>query len=128
METKGRCRIIRDWLYHKECVAKPHPIFSGLQGNGILDWYYYGGLMPGFVFEGQDQPEEAIAAAFAVGYCGGGSKGYESGLLMGVWRHGEGRVVLNTFPVEENLDTSPAADRMLLNLVEHAATRRGKRP
>jgi hypothetical protein len=128
LETKGRCRIIRDWLYHKECVAKPHPIFSGLQGNGILDWYYYGGLMPGFVFEGQDQPEEAIAAAFAVGYCGGGSKGYESGLLMGAWRLGEGRIILSTFPVEENLDTSPAADRMLLNLVEHAATRRGERP
>ncbi len=122
LKTKGRCRQIRDWLYHKESLAKPHPVFSGLQGNGILDWYQYGRLLPEFIFEGQDEPEDVIAAAIAVGYCGGGSKGYESGIVMGVWPLSEGRVILTTFPIERWIDKNPAADRMLLNLVEYAST------
>src|SRR6266478_5737643 len=41
LAKKGRCYKFIDHLYHKECVAKAHPIFDGLQANAILDWYYY---------------------------------------------------------------------------------------
>ena len=122
LAQKGRCHSFTDGLYHKENVARLHPVFEGLQGNGILDWYYYGTLIPRSVFEGQQDPEEVIAASFATGYCGGGSKGYESGLLMCTHRLGSGRFILSTFPVLENLDVVPAADRMLLNLIGYAAT------
>jgi hypothetical protein len=60
-----------------------------------------------------------VAAAFAMGYSTPG--GYASGLLMSVHRFGDGRFVLNTFPVLENLDVQPAADRLLLNMVNYAA-------
>ena len=122
LAQKGRCHSFNDGLYHKENVARRHPVFDGLQGNGILDWYYYGSLIPRHVFEGLQSPDEVIAASFATGYCGGGSRGYESGLLMSAHRLGSGRLVLSTFPVLENLDGEPAADRMLLNLIRYAAS------
>lgn len=40
---------------------------------------------------------------------------------MGVYEFGEGKFVLNTFPLLENLDRQPAADRLLLNLINYAA-------
>jgi hypothetical protein len=123
LARKGRCHFFHDWLYHKENVARRHPVFDGLQGNGILDWYYYGTMIPRHIFEGQEDADEVIAAAFATGYCGGGSRGYESGILMSTHRFGNGSFLLNTFPVMENLDGNPAADRLMLNLVRWAASR-----
>jgi hypothetical protein len=119
LAKKGRCYQFNDWLYHKECVARAHPIFDGLQGRGILDWYYYGQVTPHHLFDGQETPDDVAAAAFAVGYSTPG--GYASGILLGSYRFGEGRFVLNTFPVLENLDVHPAADRLLLNLIAYAA-------
>lgn len=118
LAKKGRCYKFNDWLYHKECVAKAHPVFEGLQGRGILDWYYYGPVIPHYLFDGQETPDEVAAAAFAVGYSTPG--GYASGILLGSYRFGEGRFVVNTFPVLENLDLHPAADRLLLNIVRYA--------
>jgi hypothetical protein len=119
LAKKGRCYRFNDWLYHKECVAKAHPIFDCLQGRGILDWYYYGPVTPHHLFDGQETPDDIAAAAFAMGYSTPG--GYASGILSGSYRFGEGRFVLNTFPVLENLDAHPAADRLLLNLIGYAA-------
>jgi hypothetical protein len=108
-----------DWLYHKECVAKPHRIFEGLQGKGILDWYYYGAVLPRYVFDGQDTPAELIAASFATGYSTPG--GYASGVLLGAYKLGAGQFLVNTFSILENVDKHPAADRLLLNLIQYAA-------
>src|SRR5260370_4271470 len=91
-----------DWLYHTECVAKAHPAFEGLQGRGILDWYYYGPVIPHYLFDGQEKPSEVIAAAFAAGYSTRG--GYASGILLGTYRWGEGQFILNTFPLLEQFD------------------------
>jgi hypothetical protein len=118
LATKGRCYTFHDWLYHKECVAKPHPAFDGLPGRGIMDWDYYGPLITREMFDGQETPGEVAAAAFAVGYCCPG--GYASGVLLGGYRFGAGRFVLNTFHILENLGTHPAADRLLVNLIQDA--------
>jgi len=40
-----------DWLYHKECVAKAHPIFAGLQARGIMDWDYYGPMIQHYILK-----------------------------------------------------------------------------
>ena len=68
LQNQGRCYTFNDWLYHKECVAKRHPVFAGLQAPGIMDWDYYGPVIPHDIFEGQDTPAETIAAAFATGH------------------------------------------------------------
>ena len=117
LANKGRCYAFNDWLYHKECVAKLHPVFDGLQAKGIMDWDYYGPLIPHHIFDGQDAPEEVVAAAFAVSYpCPGG---YASGVLLGAYPFGAGRLFLNTLRILENVDRHPAADRLLLNMVAY---------
>lgn len=124
LEKKGRCYKFNDWLYHKECVAKPHPIFKGLQPQGIMDWDYYGQVVPEYLFDGQDTPDDVAASAFAVGYSVTG--GYASGLLIASFPLGKGRFVLNTCKILENLNIHPAADRLLLNMIKYAAILRDK--
>jgi hypothetical protein len=119
LKKKGRVFEFNDWLYHKECVAKPHRVFDGLQGKGILDWYYYGAVLPRYVFDGQETPAEVIAASFAAGYSTPG--GYASGVLLGSYHIGAGQFMVNTFSILDNVDLHPAADRLLLNLIQHAA-------
>jgi len=119
LKKKGRVFEFNDWLYHKECVAKPHRVFEGLQGKGILDWYYYGGVLPRWVFEGQETPAEIMAVSFAAGYSTPG--GYASGILLGSYKIGVGQFMVNTFSILDNVDSHPAADRLLLNLIKHAA-------
>jgi hypothetical protein len=116
---KGRCYEFADWLYHKECVAKTHPIFDGLQTRGIMDWDYYGPIIPHYIFDGQDTPDDVPAAAFAVGYLPGN---YASGVLVGSYTFGAGRFILNTPLILENIDIHPAADRLLLNMINYAAS------
>lgn len=120
LATRGRWFTFHDWLYHKECVARRHPVFAGLQAPGVLDMDYYGPVIPHDIFEGLDTPDETIAAAFATGY-NHYPTGYGCGLLMGVYRCGDGRIVLSTPPVLDHLSAHPAADRLLLNLVAHVA-------
>jgi hypothetical protein len=118
--NKGKIIKFQDFLYHKECVAKSHQVFEGLQANGILDWYYYGPVLPSYIFQGQEIPQEVIAAAFATGYSTLG--GYASGVLLGLYNFGSGRFVVNSFPILENLGKHPVADRLLLNMVKYAAS------
>jgi hypothetical protein len=118
LAKKGRVYEFNDWLYHKECVAKSHPVFEGLQGTGLLDWYFYGPVLPHYVFDGQDTPAEVIAAAFAAGYSTPG--GYASGVLLGSYKFGAGQFFVNSFSILENVDKHPTADRLMLNLIQHA--------
>ena len=121
LEPKGRWYAFNDWLYHKECVARAHPVFAGLQRPGIMDWDYYGPVIPHELYTGQETPDDVAAVAFAVGYsCPGG---YASGVLLGAYRFGAGRIVLNTLRILDHVGAHPAADRLLLNLVDYGASR-----
>jgi hypothetical protein len=119
LARKGRVYGFNDWLYHKECVAKRHPVFDGLQSPGLLDWYFYGPVLPHYVFDGQDTPTEVIAASFATGYSTPG--GYASGVLLASYRFGAGQFFVNSFSILDQVDRHPAADRLLLNLIRYAA-------
>lgn len=119
LKKKGVCRTHQDGIFHRENVAKRHPVFDGLQGPGIMDLDYYGPVIPHETFEGQGTPDETIAASFTTGnpY---EPRGYAWGLLIGMYKAGPGRIILSTPFVLENLDQHPAADRLLLNLVRYA--------
>jgi hypothetical protein len=121
LATKGRCYQFNNWLYHREDVAKPHPLFAGLPAPGILDWDYYGPVIPRYVFEGQEVPADIAAVYLATGYTPHPLKtGYASGLIAAVHPFGAGRFVLNSLRILENLDRHPAADCLLLNMVAYA--------
>jgi len=115
----GRFSQFNDWLYHKECVSKRSPVFDGMSGPGVMDWDYYGPVISSLLFEPEQESDEVIAAAFAVGYpCEGGCT---SGMMMGAYPIGSGTALINTFHILENIGKHPAADRMLINLIRWAA-------
>ena len=76
-------------------------------------------IIPHEIYEGLDTPYETIAASFVTAHhrCPGG---YGCGLLLAAYRHGAGQIILSTLHLVENLDTHPAADRLLLNLIRYA--------
>lgn len=119
--NKGRLTQFSDWLYHKECVARQHVLFFGLAPKGIMDWDYYGPLISNRFFEGQDTPQDVAAAAFAICHSSR-PDGYASGVMLGAYPFGSGKILLNTFNLLDHVDRHPAADRLLLNLMAYAAT------
>ncbi len=115
LRNKGSIVGLPSWLYHKEEWCKRHPIFEGLPAPGLMDYTFYRELIPDIVFSGQDAPDEVVAAGINA------SIGYSSGLLMAVYRLGEGRFIVNTLQIRNNLKHHPAAERFLRNLLRFAA-------
>jgi hypothetical protein len=103
-----------NWVYLKDEWAKRHSIFEGLQCGGLMDYTFYREIIPDLAWADQDPPEEAVAGANNT------SQGYASGLLVAVHRLGEGRVVLNTLRIRQNLGTDPVAERLLRNMLRFA--------
>lgn len=115
LAQKGNLVALPAWLYHKDEWCKRHPIFEGLPAGGLMDWMIYREVIPDAVFVGLPQPAEAVAGGINAALA------YSSGLLVAVYSLGEGRFVLNTLRIRENLDRSPAADRLLLNMLRYAS-------
>ena len=122
LAQKGTLPSIWGWLYLKDEWAKRHPIFNGLPSGALMEYDYYREIIPDLVWQGQKPPDEAVAGAIK------SSQDYCSGLMVSVYRLGAGRVVLNTLQIRENLDSHPAAERLLRNMLIYAARDCEKRP
>jgi hypothetical protein len=85
-----------------------------------MDYAFYREIIPELVFAGQDPPAEAIAGA------NNASFDYSSGLMLAEYRLGAGRFFLNTLPIREQLSNNPVAERLLRNLLRHAASEAGQ--
>ena len=111
-----RCSLgaIHSWLYLKDEWAKDHPIFEGLPAGGLMDTRFYRELIPDRLWFDKTPPEEAVSGAIKA------SQDYSAGLMIAVYRLGEGRVILNTLRIRENLGSHPAAERLLLNVLRYA--------
>lgn len=122
LAKKGHCARNHDWLYHKEAVARAHPVFDGLPAPGILDWDDYDDVAGHYMMLDADDPDETIVAGFASGLTQL-DKDYtfaSSGVMVGEYRLGAGHWMLSTLGIVSNVDRHPAADRLLLNMVRHA--------
>lgn len=122
MAQKGTLASLPSWLYHKEEWCKRHPIFEGLPAGGLMDYTIYREVIPDGAFVGQPLPDESVSGGINAAI------GYSSGLFVAVYRLGEGRLVLNTLRIRENLDHSPAADRLLLNMLRYASAHLDRPP
>jgi hypothetical protein len=119
LAAKGRCDIFYNSIYHREDVAKRHPIFNGLPAGGIMDWTYYRDVIGDRIFQGQEMPAEVVVASFALGYtC---PTGYTSGIVVGIYPFAAGRFLVNTLRLVENLGVHPVADRIVLNMLACAS-------
>jgi hypothetical protein len=85
-----------------------------------MDYAFYREIIPELVFAGQDPPVEAIAGA------NNASFDYSSGLMLAEYPHGAGRFILNTLPIRDQLPTNPVAERLLRNMLRHAARETAK--
>lgn len=113
VKNKGTLAGLNGWLYHKDEWAKPHPVFEGLQAGGMMDYGLYRDIIPDLVFSGVEDPAEAIAGANNV------SCDYTSGLMLAIYRHGEGRFLINTLNIADNLGKDPSAERLLRNMLRY---------
>jgi hypothetical protein len=121
LARKGTVSPIVGWLYLKDEWSKRHPIFEGMPAGGLMDYSYYREIIPDLVWSGQAPPAEAVAGAIKA------SQDYASGLMLSVHHLGEGRFILNTLRIRENLGLHPAAERLLRNMLRYAA-RDAKKP
>jgi hypothetical protein len=119
---KGRLAALSEvgGYYRPDDWAKPHPLFDGLPCGGIMDYAVYREIIPQEAYVDLDAPAEALAGGIRVSG-GGRHTAYASGLHVSVHRLGRGAVILNTLRIRQALDSDPAAERLLRNLVNHAA-------
>jgi hypothetical protein len=92
-------------------------VFGDLPAPGLLDWEFYGDVVPRHLLRG-GTPQDVASVAFVVGYpCPGG---YLSGVLAGTYPVGRGRLVVSTFDLLRH-QGSPVADQLTGNLIRYAA-------
>lgn len=75
---------------------------------------YYREIIPDLCFMDTAAPDEAVSGAIKA------SQDYSSGLLLAVYPHGKGKIILTTFRIRENLETNPAAEFLLKNIINNA--------
>jgi hypothetical protein len=95
-------------------VLKRHPVFAGLPNGCLVDLTFYRDLISPdwFILPNSiDSQADVIAPCFII-------KGnYASGAVMMAVPFGEGRFILSSFRLIDNLGKHPAADRIVLNQV-----------
>lgn len=112
-----------DWLYHKEYLLKKNdPYFEGLP-TGMMRPDYYNEVMSShcFVYEQCPKlPEEIHAACFGTGMPWGfidRSVNKNNGINLATYYVGNGRLTVNSFDIVEFVGQNPAADRLLINII-----------
>lgn len=110
----------RDWLYHKEYIAKPHPYFDGLPRGRIMDLEFYTYIINGLAFDGGANPDETAAVCVGTGI-NASATGYEGGFNIGRYNIGEGAMIVNSFELLGQAQSNPACDRIILNIVAREA-------
>lgn len=118
LPQKGRYLDLNDWLYHREWIARRHPVFEGLKAR-LMDWAYYEQVISRGGFVELPAPEDTMIAGFAPGcsYPDLGN-GYFSALSLGRYAFGKGGITLNAMHLLEE-QGHPAADRLLANLIRY---------
>jgi hypothetical protein len=122
LANKGTLVNRRDWLYPHDHWPTRHPIFDGLPSGMLMDYTFYRNVISDSRWADLDVPAELVAA------CINTSMGYDSAVLIGVFRLGNGRFVLNTMGIVDQLGRDPVAERLLRNLLRYAADGAAKAP
>ena len=121
LANKGRLERVSEWnfpqVYPKDEWAKRHPLFDGLPSGGLMDYTFYREIIPDVRYTGQDTPDEAVAGAFRTSHPGA----YCCDLMLSVYKLGEGRIILNSLRVRQELGQDPTAERLLRNMLRYAA-------
>ena len=108
-----------NWLYHTNAVAKPCDMLDGLENKGILGNEYFGDVLTDrMYFTGMGCPDALAVAEFGVGIACYSTENVK-GTVLGSFDFFGGGYTVNGFDIAGNAG-SPAADRLLVNIVSHA--------
>ncbi len=102
-------------------VVKDRPIVAGLLTGRLMDMHYHRLLHPRWTYVGLNEGDVAIAG-LGIGTCGE-EDNYWAGADLTTLPWGEGRVILSTLLIAENVGRDPVADRLALNLALLSAPR-----
>ena len=123
--------------YRADRWSKKHPVFDGLPSGGMMDYKFYRNIIskyalsqeyviPGKAAHTDEEisapltyPSEAVCCATRISHT------YCSGIHLGIWDMGQGKFIVNTLNIAENLDRDPAADRLFYNLLRYASENTG---
>ncbi len=121
LAQRGRLdRVSEYWfpqVYPKDEWARKHPLFDGLPSGGLMDYTFYREIIPDFRFLGQSTPDEAVAGSFRTSHPGA----YWCDTMLSVHKLGQGRFILNSLRVRQELGRDPTAERLLRNMLRYAA-------
>lgn len=118
LTRKGHLTGGRPCWWSIDHFIKDHPVLEGMPSNRLMGNSYYRLVWPNVSLIGASEGE-TVAGAFGIGCIGEG--GYWSGVDLAIHPFGKGKIIFNTLLIEENLGSDPAADRLLLNLINLAA-------
>ncbi len=121
-ENKGYLTYAESWYYHPINVLRNHPFCKNLP-KGVMDDSYWQLVTPQFVFHKQEIPDEIGVVTMSVPYFTSIDEwvGYLVGIALGSYNYGKGKITLNCFKLLNTLGENPAADRLMLNIIEHEA-------
>ena len=123
---KGKKHALGLWVGVSHIVTD-HPVFEGLPVNCMMGQEYENVWSP-YVLK--DMGNDLIVGSISYGFYAGDKTHMQSyvgpepafyGMDMGVVKHGEGRYVLSTLRLVENLGSDPVADKILFNLINWTA-------
>jgi hypothetical protein len=118
LAVKGDQNDTKDWLYHKDVIAKANnPLFAGLPTK-LMSPEYFGTLLAyTSYFQGVTLPADTAAVAIYSSLTD--HYHFFDGVMLGTYPFHTGHFTLNTFNITGSIG-SPATDGLLLNLVAAA--------
>ena len=87
-----------------------------------MDYSHYRELIPDVVFSGIEPPADPVAGGINASW------GYQSGLLVAVYKLGAGEFILNSLRIRDHLGKVPQAERLLRNMLRFAGRDLSKPP
>ena len=88
---------------------------------GVADGALFGVTLNCNAFEATEAqvPDVTDAIAFSTGYCA--ESGYVGGYKLGLFRLGNGNLIINGFSLLDHFGKIPMAERLLVNLLNYEA-------
>jgi hypothetical protein len=121
LPNRGTLATNPEWLYHRDYVAKPGPLWAGLRTK-LMEPEFFGPMMAHvqFINDIAPAPETAALGIYSTANMDGHFD-YHDGLALGTFPFHQGRLTLCGFDILHNLG-QPAPDRLLVNIIKQAQT------
>lgn len=119
-KNKGTLLFTDNWAYRVHTVLKKSKYSEGLPA-GLLEDRYWDQVEPMFVFQNMDDPDFIASATLGAPYfdkSADETNGTLTGVTLGEYKCGSGRMVVNCYRILDELGNNPAAGRLLLNMLK----------